>query len=256
MLRHIHIGPAAFQTAPVVFLIGFFLLSEISRRRATAHNTPQQPINNALTLALIIGLLMARFVYVVTHWTAYESRLQQSLALSIQGLTLEAGLVASLVVYLIYAYVKKVTISTALDILAPGIGAFMALMPLAFLANGDVIGQPTDLPWAIDLWNEMRHPVQLYATIGSALALLVWWKMPRPFAGAEMLAVIAGNALVWLLVGFLLAEPWLIVNYRGVQLLGWIALIIVAFIWGLRESATSEWHAAQSTPSHPADSPS
>jgi phosphatidylglycerol---prolipoprotein diacylglyceryl transferase len=239
MLRHISIGPAALQTAPLIYLIGFFLLAEISRRRASHFEARDETLSNALTLSLIVGVLSARFAYVLLHWEAYRDNPGESLALNLQGMTLEAGLLASIAVTVIYTRWRGIQLRTLLDILAPGVGVFLTLVPLGFLANGDVIGQPSDVPWAIDLWSEDRHPVQLYAAFGGMATLAAWYWLPGPFAGSQMLVVAGGLAVTWLLVGFLLAEPALLANYRLVQVGGWGTLIACTFMWSLWQPESS-----------------
>lgn len=239
MLRHISIGPAALQTAPLIYLIAFFLLTELSRRRASHHDIREETISNALTLSLVLGVLSARLAYVRLHWTAYEDNLSESLALNLQGLSLEAGFLTGVLVLLGYTRWRGIGARTLLDVLAPGVAVFMTLVPLGFLANGDVIGQPSDIPWAIELWSEDRHPVQIYAFLGGLMTLAAWYRLPRPFSGSEMLVVAAGLALTWMLVGFLLAEPDLIANYRTVQVAAWGTLITAAFMWSLWQPEAS-----------------
>lgn len=239
MLRHISIGPAALQTAPLIYMIGFLLLAELARRRATQYNAREETISNALTLGLILGVFSARFGYVVLHWRAYQDNLGESLALNLQGMSLETGLMVGSMVVLGYTRWRGISLRTLLDILAPGIGALLTLIPLGFLANGDVIGQPTDIPWAIELWSEDRHPVQVYAFLGGLVTLGLWYVLPKPFAGSQMLVVGSGLALTWLLVGFLLAEPTLVANYRSVQIGGWFVLVASTFMWSLWQPESS-----------------
>lgn len=245
MLRHLTIGPASIQTAPLLYLIGFALLTEITRRVAAKRGLNDEAISNSLFVGLISGVIAARISFVVQHWAAYEDNLSEALSFSIQALDIYAGLLVCALIVAAYSYWRGVKLRPLLDSLAPGIGVLLLIVPLGFLAEGSVIGQPSDVPWHIDLWSEDRHPTQIYASIGSAFSLLLWWRWPPSFAGQEMLIITTGNALTWLAVGFLLAEPLLILNYRAVQLGAWFTLILSVFLWNLWEPESVEWRAAQ-----------
>ena len=67
---------------------------------------------------------------------------------------------------------KKLEIWSVLDalsLLLPVIGMGLGL---ATFAVGSQYGTPTGLPWGINLWGEIRHPVQLYQTFGFLLIMI------------------------------------------------------------------------------------
>ena len=68
------------------------------------------------------------------------------------------------------------TIRLILDVLAPAACVFGMGLALSDLLSGNNFGTPTTLPWAINLWGALRHPVQMYEFIalGVVLMALVW----------------------------------------------------------------------------------
>lgn len=231
MYRHIHIGPATLQTSMLLYLFGFYLATEVIRRHTKRRDPNDNLFQSALFFGFLAGLLGARIVYALRHWVAYHDDLGAWFSITPQGLDTIGGLLIGTAIAILYSWRRGIDIDTFAEAVAPGVGLFMIIMPLAFLAEGTVIGQTTELPWAIDLWGEKRHPTQLYAALGALSTLMVWWRFP------SYLTIVGGNALTWLLVGLLLAEPTLILDsYRLSQILAWIALVITTFVWSWRST--------------------
>ncbi len=109
----------------------------------------------------------------------------------------------------------------------------------ANILSGDAFGSPTDLPWAIQLWGESRHPVQFYDLIMALVILVVI--LQRPFkdygTGVNFLVLVSlsalarliteafrGDSLIWfgsiraaqlISLGLLTYTLWLIRNWSN-----------------------------------------
>jgi phosphatidylglycerol:prolipoprotein diacylglycerol transferase len=107
---------------------------------------------------------------------------------------------------------------------------------MANILSGDAFGSPSSVPWAIYLWDENRHPSQIYETLAALLVFGVEWKQPlgRPRAGVNFLLVVAlsaaarvfleafrGDSLIW---------PG---GFRAAQVVG---LVVLAASWRLMQS--------------------
>jgi phosphatidylglycerol:prolipoprotein diacylglycerol transferase len=72
-----------------------------------------------------------------------------------------------------------------MDFIAPLIPTGLAAGRLGNFINGELVGRPTDLPWAMifpQVDRIPRHPSQLYnfALEGLALFVLLWWFSAKP----------------------------------------------------------------------------
>ncbi len=236
MYRTLHIGPAALQTAFVLYLLGFYLATEFATRNAKRHHTNGNTIQNAMLVGLVGGLVGARLVFAVLHWAAYQDDLSAWFSIRPQGLNVVGGVIVGSAVMLAFGRWRRVALRDFLEIITPGVGILMVVLPLAFLAEGSVFGKASELPWAIELWGLKRHPTQVYAAIGSAVTFGIWWRYRDRLDNHEFLVIVTGNALTWMLVGFLLAEPALALeSYRLVQVMAWAVLVVVAFAWNLSQ---------------------
>ena len=84
----------------------------------------------------------------------------------------------------LWLYVKqtKLSIWTVLDNIAIATGSMACFIRLGNLMNSEIIGKPTDVPWAFifeRVDNLPRHPGQLYEAIAYACFFVVLWTIYR-----------------------------------------------------------------------------
>lgn len=150
------------------------------------------------TLAIygIVGIgLGARLVHCFFYDTAYYLEHPLEILLPIQyhpdegyrlsgfhGLASHGGLIGMLVSLWFYAQKTKLPLALTpvlLAVVAPLAGAFIRL---ANLMNSEILGKPTDLPWAFifqKIDNIPRHPAQLYESIAYFLIFLLNYALYR-----------------------------------------------------------------------------
>jgi prolipoprotein diacylglyceryltransferase len=126
----------------------------------------------------------------------------------------------------IYGQRQKLPLWSTLDALTPLLATLAVGLHLSQLAAGTAFGSPTQLPWAIELWNATRHPVQVYELIASLLIFIfLWLRKPGSFAGSDFLwftALTAGSRLVF---EAFRGDSTLVFNgLRAAQLIAWLVL--------------------------------
>jgi len=100
------------------------------------------------------------------HFTGYE------------GLASHGGTIGIIIALLLYSKNLKVGMWTVLDTISIAVPITACFIRLGNLMNSEIIGKPTDLPWAfiferIDMLP--RHPGQLYEAIAYACFFFVLW---------------------------------------------------------------------------------
>jgi 2-amino-4-hydroxy-6-hydroxymethyldihydropteridine diphosphokinase len=103
---------------------------------------------------------------------------------------------------------------------------------LSNYANGNAYGLPTDLPWGIQLWNAVRHPVQLYAVI-LGMILFIWMLIHTQLfkstgfmrSGVLFAITLAGMALITLFNRAFAAEKILLGSLDFIQLTAFLFFI-------------------------------
>lgn len=132
---------------------------------------------DAAFYALIAGLIGARLWYVGAHWSAYQADLRQVLALNLGTLALGPGVIIGSITALVYLQRRDVPLSWLADALAPGLLLGLAVLRVGDFLTGRVLGAPTDVPWAVELWGMRRHPVALYEAGAALVALGIVWRL-------------------------------------------------------------------------------
>ena len=89
-----------------------------------------------------------------------------------QGLASHGGTLGLIIALIIYAKKTKESIIKTIDLLAIVAGIGACFIRLANLMNSEIIGTPTNVPWAfifVRVDNLPRHPAQLYEAISYLL---------------------------------------------------------------------------------------
>ena len=183
---------------------------------------------------LVAGIIGARLAYAARYLNIYLDDPLSLVALNFNTLSPQGGLIIGLLAAAIYGWRVQLPLRTTLDALAPGLAAFMIAWGIAHLLSGAAFGSPTDLPWAIYLWEANRHPTQIYEIVLAIAVFLVVRKRPldRPGTGLNFLLTVAllsssrlfleafrGDSLLWVdgirtaqvvSLGILLICLWLI----------------------------------------------
>ncbi len=175
MFPILQIGPLALQTPGMLILIGIWFGLSVSERFASRFNIVSNQLYNLVLVSLIAGIIGARLAYAIQYSAIFIASPLNIFSLTPTMFNGQAGLLVGLMAGFIYAQRKSLPLWPTLDALTPGLSVFMIFNHLANFASGDAFGSPVNMPLAINLWGQSRHPVQLYemaAAILIALALI------------------------------------------------------------------------------------
>lgn len=241
MFPILQIGPLAIQVPGLALLAGLWLALRLAEREADRLRARLGPAAGTLsgealygvTLAgLVAGIIGARLAYVLRYLDAYLADPLGIVALNAATLAQSEGVLIGLAAAVIWGARGRLPLWPTLDALAPGVAAMGAAIALAHVASGDAFGAPTTVPWRIWLWDEYRHPSQVYELL-AALGILgaALWLGRRPEAaggagsGARFLIVAALTAGARLfLEGFRGDSVLLAGGVRAAQVWAWLAL--------------------------------
>ena len=162
-LVRIHVGPLAVSPhgifTAVGFLIGARLLLGDTRRRGISDDD----MYAVLTRAALGALVGARFVYVVNHWSAYESpgewfRVWEG------GISLLGGIAGALLAAAPVVRRRGLGFFALVDLAAPWLPLGIAIGRIGDLVIADHLGEPTNLPFGF----RCPEVVDVGRTVGSA----------------------------------------------------------------------------------------
>jgi phosphatidylglycerol:prolipoprotein diacylglycerol transferase len=216
------------QTYPLALLLAIGAGLWLSERAAQKLGLDGDAVNSLGFYALLATALGARLAYVITHWDAYRDAPLSMLSPTPTALSWPGGVAIGCLVALIYWRRYQLPAGRTLDAMAPGLALATALERLGAFLSGKSLGKPTTLPWGVYLWDEVRHPVQLYEMVVLLLILgiLLRLRERRPFAGHSFVLFVALYAGSRLFVEAFRAQTVLFAGgLRAIQVIALVAML-------------------------------
>jgi phosphatidylglycerol:prolipoprotein diacylglycerol transferase len=232
--QYIHLfGPFQLSAHGIAFLAAALVSLFLTKKRTPVEY--HHHLEDVIPYMLVGAVLGARGLYFLqqpdlwlTPWKAFT--------FWEGGLVSYGGMLGAVLGFIYYLRRKNLPVAAICDAMAPtalvgwGVGRIGC-----FLSWYNEFGTPSNLPWAVSVDGESRHPVMLYLSVCLISAGVILMRQPRdkPFR-VTGLVLIAEGVIRGVLDGWRDYDPdWLVWTSRGVCLI--IALCGVAL---LRRSAT------------------
>jgi prolipoprotein diacylglyceryl transferase len=232
MFPILHIGPLAIQAPGLFLLAGVWIAISIVEREAPRRDLSASTLNNLILIALVAGVVGARLWYALRFIDVYVANPLSLFSLNPATMTVEEGVLTGLVAAWIYGQRKKLPLWPTLDVLTPGLAFFGIALGLSHLSSGDAFGAPSSVPWAIELWGEIRHPTQVYEILLAALIIFALWRMKEwnVFPGFTFLswAILAAGSRLFL-EAFRGDSSIILGSLRSAQVIS-LAVLVVAML--------------------------
>lgn len=244
MLPILQIGPLAVPAPALIVLLGFWIGLELMEKQASYFNVEPGPLYSLILVSVIAGLLGARFVYALRAPAAFLVNPLNLLALLPQMFDPTGGVLAALLAGLVYRWVKHMPLWPNLDALTSLFAVLGVALGLAHFASGDAFGAPTQVPWAINLWGEMRHPSQVYEVLAALLIAAAVWphlralpRLAQARPGLRWWIFLALSAGARLFLETFRGDSMLLLNvFRTAQVIAWLVLALSLWQIGRRLS--------------------
>ena len=179
----LQIGPIAIRWYALAYIVGILLAWRYSIRQA---QLPPERVSRTqlddLMFWITIGIIVGGRLGQVLLWepSLYLANPLEILMIWHGGMAFHGGLIGVILAIWLYARSQKLSLFAFSDIVAASTPIGLFLGRIANFVNGELVGRPTELPWAIifpkyDLIP--RHPSQLYqaALEGILLFLFLHW---------------------------------------------------------------------------------
>ncbi len=195
--------------------------------RCEKRGIPKEGLLDILIWSIPMGIIGARFYYVIFKLDMYDSFLE---AINIRhgGLAIHGGLIFGIGTAIFMAKKKTINWFDLLDTAAPGIVIAQGIGRWGNFFNSEAHGTVTDLPWAILVNGQYVHPTFLYESIwciGLGIALLILDKKPS-FKGRIFTLYLALYSLERFFVEGLRTDSLMFGPLRQAQLISIFILIV------------------------------
>ena len=207
-------GPLAIRWYGLAYVAGLMLgwrwMLAQSRRSGAAMTAGQ--VDDFLVWAAIGVVLGGRLGYALFYRPDfYLAHPLEALKLWQGGMSFHGGLLGVMVAMILFARRRGVALLGLSDMVSGAVPIGLFFGRLANFINAELVGRPSDVPWAMifpGAGSRPRHPSQLYeaALEGVVLFGLLWWLARRIEAGRRpgliTGAFLVGYALARFLVEF------------------------------------------------------
>ncbi len=232
MFPVLQLGPLALPVPGLVLLIGVWIGLSLTEKEAARLKLDSEVVYNLAFIGLAAGLIGARLAYVACYVSAYAADPLGVFSLNPASLAPAEGALISVVAAVIYGARRQLPLRLTLDALAPAMAVMGVAVAVAHMASGDAFGAAARLPWGVYLWDEYRHPSQVYELIAALGVLGIGWR-------ARTRGLPAGAGFNFLLVVALSAAARVFLEaFRGDSLV-MVGGLRAAQVWGLVVLAAS-----------------
>ncbi len=227
MFPMLQIGPLAFPTAGLIYILGAYAGLSLVERAARWLKQDATRLYNLAGLMLLAYFVGARLTFVAIYWPVFRNDLLSVVWPLNSGYNLWGGLVVMAAAGFFYGRYHQLNPWPTLDALTPGLLLGLIVISLADLFGGPGFGKLTNMPWGINQFGVRRHPVQLYEIMVGLLALASWWYLHRHrlFDGQLFLLSVALYSGGRLFTDAYRENAWLAQN--GIHLLQVVCLVLM-----------------------------
>jgi len=250
MLPILQIGPLAIQLPGLLLLAGVWLGTNAVDRQAARLDLPIPTLQKLVLLALAAGVVGARLGYAARYLDVYLENPTGLISLQPAALSPSAGLLTGIIAGWIFGQRKQLPFWRTMDALSPGLAVFSVFLGISHMASGDAFGSPTSVPWAINLWGELRHPSQVYETLAAGLVLIAILHAGRMSTGtgATFLVWVALASFSRLFLEAFRGDSLLLPG--GIRIAQVVALVVLVAAEAMshRQAAASSRNSSEATP--------
>jgi phosphatidylglycerol:prolipoprotein diacylglycerol transferase len=176
-----YIGPLQIRFYGIAYAIAFIVGTAVASRHLARKAVPPSVTSNIAFWSIAFGLIGARLYYVVqSDWLWYLTHPQHIFAIWEGGMAFFGAVFAVLIVLVVMARRHHLNYWDLLDagVLFAAVG--QPIGRLGNVMNGEILGPPSNLPWAIRYTNPASmapqlgvayQPANLYEAIGTLIIL-------------------------------------------------------------------------------------
>lgn len=235
MFPTVNVGPLAFPTKALIYLLGAWLALTVAERAARRLEVNADRVYGLATTALIAGFVGARLVFVAIYWSSYQDNLLTIVWPLNSGFNLWGGLLIGGAAAFFYGRYHQLRPWPMLDALAPALLVALIAVSLADFLAGPGFGTLTSLPWGITQFGVRRHPVQIYEILVGIVALVAWRQvLPyRSFPGQLFLLSAALYSGGRLFVDAYRENAWLTGDgFHVLQIISLVVMLAALYLLG------------------------
>jgi phosphatidylglycerol---prolipoprotein diacylglyceryl transferase len=170
------LGPVQLKTWNVMIVLAFLATGFVFWRKARDEHYEEMEVFDGFLISMVVGLLVARLGFVVTHWTEFELNIVKWIDLfTYPGLSWLFAVLGAGWALIRFAKNRKWDVFEILDFWLTALCLGQVWLWLGWWLDGTRFGLASTLPWAMHFPNvvDTHHPTQVYAA--GLYGILFWF---------------------------------------------------------------------------------
>ena len=239
------IGPINIYWYSLMIALGFLVAFVISLKEIKKHKIDETFFGNLVFYVVLFGILGARIYYVLFNLDYYLVNPTEIIKIWNGGLAIHGGIIAGLIVIIIYTRKYRINTLKILDISVVGVIIAQAIGRWGNFFNQEAFGQVTsreilssqNIPnFIIDgmyIDGNYYQPTFLYESVWNAIGFIIMLFIRRK--KSTKVGELTGFYLIWYSIGRIFIESFrsdslMLGNIRIAQLISIILIVIGIFI--------------------------
>lgn len=248
------LGPFPVSSFGVFLLVAFVAGILLLRARTARWGWDGGEILDLSLYSIIGGVIGARIGYVLVNFRDFQTDWARVFTIwRDAGLTFYGALVGGAIVAWLYSRRRGWSFGWLADAAAPGLALGYAIAMIGTLLYGLNYGRAANVPWAVVLFGEPRHPTQLYLMLAALIILaIVLPAVARPHApGRVFWSFLAMYGIARAIVEVFMDSPRLIGPLTLAQAVSLAVAVLSYIMWlvlGRRQAQDQPVSAAVEAP--------
>ena len=259
----LEIGPLALHAYGVMLLLGIVAATWLTGVRWVRRGGDWDLVYRVAMWGVLGGIVGARLYHVITSWSTVDGEWWEPFAVWEGGLGIWGGIAGGVLAGAIVVRRAGESVFRFMDAVAPGLLLAQAIGRFGNYFNQELFGEPTDLPWALEIDPANRpegfeqfatfHPTFLYESLWNLLgvAVLLVDRRVRIRAPGVFALYVAWYTFGRFWEELLRIDPSH--EYLGLRLNAYVAIAVfvaavAAFVWSQRRTERPARRRPQAVP--------
>ena len=154
----IDIGPLSIHVYGILLAIGIVVASVVSERRWVSWGHDRRQWQDVVVITVIFGIVGARLYHVATDSEKFEGHWVRVFEIWKGGLSIWGAVLGGVLALYVVSRIKKYDFLGLADALAVGLVLAQAIGRFGNYFNQELFGEPTTLPWGLEIDRAHRPP--------------------------------------------------------------------------------------------------